>query len=1066
MKMNESTIWIGEEDLVRDPDFIAANNSEINPVSLESILDDEKSGMVESNRRDFLKLLGFGIGAATLASCEIPVKKAIPYVIKPDTIVPGIANYYASTFVNGGDYCSILVKTREGRPIKIEGNALSSITKGGTNARVQASVLSLYDYNRVKFPAKLNQNQISELSWNDLDNEIKTALAASKNIRIVSNTQLSPTSLQAVSEFCSKFSGAKHIMYDAISSAALLDAGLQCFGERIIPEFRFDLAETIVSFNADFLGTWISPIEYASMYAKTRTIKADAPKMSQHTQVESHMSLTGSNADNRILVKPSEQGAAIAFLYNEVASKMGAASVPALELNDKAKAAFKKLAERLVTQKSKSLIVCGTNNVGEQILCYSLNNLLGNIGTTLAFDNVSYQRKGSDADLNQLMTEMKASTVDALIFWNANPCYDLPFASDFAQNLANVKTKISLNAIIDETSSHCNYLAPDHHFLESWGDVEAKRGILSLIQPTINPIFNTRASGHSFLSWATSPNLNASAEQPYYEYLKNQWERKYYTNSASTGGFQNFWDECVHNGVFVFSKSTSIPAFKGDASFAASKLTKPSGSALEISFIETVGIGNGVYAVNPWLQEMPDPVTRCAWGNYLMVPISFDGDRRFIAFNNVKENGELIDLTIAGSKTTVGAVKQFGQMPGTVAIALGYGRTMAGDCGTGIGTDFYSACKVVDGYIQYFNTEIEVSQSSGTIEKHFACVQHHHTLGVTAIEKSSGQKFNADEAALVDDAFKGIAKGFQGSLTDRSVLRHSHLNELKEKIESLKEERAEFQKLNSHTLYPGHEYSYNTGHHWGMHVDLNSCIGCGTCTIACMAENNVPVVGKKEIARHHEMAWLRIDRYYYGDVENPNVVFQPMMCQHCNNAPCENVCPVNATNHSSEGINQMAYNRCVGTRYCANNCPYKVRRFNWYDYTAADLFPVNQFNIAGEKSQPFYSDNLVRMVLNPDVTVRSRGVIEKCSFCIQRIQEGKLSAKRENRTLNDNDVKTACQTACPTEAITFGDMNNHEGSLFKKIENPLNYIVLEEVNVKSVVHYTMKVNNRDENLDA
>lgn len=1066
MKQSETTIWIGEQDLTRDPEFLANVESELSPVAVETIFSDERAGELETNRRDFLKVLGFGIGAATLASCEIPVKKAIPYVIKPDTIVPGIANYYASTFVNGGDYCSVLVKTREGRPIKIEGNASSAITKGGTSARVQAAVLSLYDYNRIKQPSKNNQGTLTESNWKEIDDEIKAALATGSRIRILSNTIMSPSALKALNEFISKYPGAKHVMYDAISSAALLDAAQNCFGERVIPDYHFDQADTIVSFNADFLGTWISPIEYAGQYAKRRTIHTDSISMSQHIQIESHMSLTGSNADNRILVKPSEQSAAIAHLYNELSTKMGGSTLSVSGLNDKAKSSLSKLADQLINQKGKSLVVCGNNNLGDQILCFAMNNMLGNLGNSIKFDRVSYQRKGNDGDLNQLLADMKTSSVDTLIVWNANPCYDTLFANDFTQAMANVKTKISLNPTMDETSSLCNFICPDHHILESWGDVEAKRGSFSFMQPTINPIFNTRQAAHSFLSWCSSANLDPNAEQPYYNYLKSFWQEKHSTLKLSASDYQTFWDETIHNGVFEMALSSSPVTFKGDINLASAKLSKPSSAALEISFFENISMGSGNYATNPWLQEMPDPVSRCAWGNYLMIPISFDGDRRFISFNNIKENGEEVELTISGNKTKVGAVKQFGQMPGTVAIALGYGRRNAGDCGTGIGTDFYASCKWVDGYIQYYNTEVEVSNSLGSIEKHFACVQHHHTLGVTAIEKSSGKVFNADEAALVDDAFKGITKGYQGSLTDRSILRHSHVKDLKEKIELLKEERKDHQKLNSYTLYPSHEYKYNSGHHWGMHVDLNSCIGCGTCTIACMAENNVPVVGKKEVARHHEMSWLRIDRYYYGDVENPNVVYQPMMCQHCNSAPCENVCPVNATNHSSEGLNQMAYNRCVGTRYCANNCPYKVRRFNWYDYTTADLFPVNQFNLAAEKNQPFYSDNLVRMVLNPDVTVRSRGVIEKCSFCVQRIQDGKLNAKKENRTLTDNDVKTACQTACPTNAITFGDMNNKEGNLSKKLDNELNYIVLEEINVRSVVNYTMKVINRNENLDA
>lgn len=1067
MKNHNQITWVSEKDLTNDPVFLAETDSEVNHVAIDTLLEDERTPELSANRRDFLKLLGFGISAATMASCEIPVKRAIPYVIAPDEIVPGIANYYASSFVNGGDYCSILVKTREGRPIKIEGNALSSITKGGTSARVQASVLSLYDINRLQFPASFDGNTLKELTWQDLDKEVMGKLNATSKIRILSGTVMSPSAKRAVQDFCAKFPGAKHISYDPVSSAALLQATEDCFGERVVPEYRFDLAETIVSFNADFLGTWISPIEYAAQYVSRRSINPENPSMSKHFQVESQMSLSGSNADNRILVRPSEMGAAIAFLYNEIASKTGGTTSAGPALNEKAKKALTVAAEALLANKGKSLIVSASNNVAEQTLIHAINQLLGNIGSTVNFSNASFQRQGNDLMLTELINEMNAGTVDALFVWNSNPCYDIPLADRFKSGMAKVGLKVSFNTLLDETTSLCNFIAPDHHFLESWGDVEAKKGHYSLIQPAINPIFNSRQAPHSLLMWCASTLLSPSSEQPYYEFVKSTWQTQIFPKSGASS-FQSFWDKCLHDGVFELNTSNSgAPNFAGNTAGAIGMVSLPSSNPLEISFIENIGVGTGQYANNPWLQELADPITRCAWGNYVSVPVSFDGDRNFIVFNDFKENGELADLTFGSNGLTVGVIKQFGQMAGTLSIPLGYGRKSAGVCGTDVGTDVFPFVQTdTKGYFQYYNAEVNLGKSKGDIEQNFACVQHHHTLGVTAIEKSSGNKINADEAALIDDAFKGMTKGYQGSLTKRSIIRQSNFKDLKENIAKLEEERKEHQNLNSKTLYPGHDYLYNSGHHWGMHIDLNACIGCGSCAVACMAENNVPVVGKREVSRHHEMTWLRIDRYYYGDVENPNVVYQPMMCQHCNNAPCENVCPVNATNHSSDGLNQMAYNRCVGTRYCANNCPYKVRRFNWFDFTAADLFPLNQHSIAGEGKKPYYAENLVRMVLNPDVTVRSRGVIEKCSFCIQRIQEGKLNAKKEGRALLDNDVKSACQTACPTGAITFGDMNNPDGKLSKKLDNPLNYIVLEEINVKSVVNYTMKVNNRDENLDA
>lgn len=1064
MKTKNNNSWISDKDLMNDPILMEEFQAERSNVSVSSLLEDDSSIDIQSNRRDFLKLLGFGISAATLASCETPIKKAIPYTISSDEIVPGIANYYASTFVNGGDYCPVLVKTREGRPIKIEGNSLSSITNGGTSSRAQASVLSLYDINRLKNPSKINGAKAEEINWQQLDEEISNSLSVGSQIRIVSSTIMSPTAKKAIKEFTVKFPNTKHIMYDAVSSAALLQAMQNSFGQRVIPDYRFDLAEVIVSFNADFLGTWISPIEYASQYSKMRVVDFEKPKMSRHFQIESQMSLTGSNADHRILVKPSMQGNAIVALYNLIASKTGATVLSGGEVSEKVKDALSKMADSLIASKGKSLIVCGNNSLEQQTIVLGINNLLGNIGSTISLNRVSYQRQGNETDLIPLVNEMNDSKVDALIIWNANPCFDTNIADKFRDAMSKTKIRISFNAILDETTAVCTHSAPDHHYLESWGDVEAKRGLYTLIQPTINPIFNTRQSEHSILVWAKSAQLNNNAEQPYYEYLKSSWKEAF---SASHPDFQSFWDNTLHDGVLEVEMNATTSSFNGNLLVCASKIKNSNAESLELAITENIGIGAGQYANNPWLQEIPEPVSRCAWGNYIGVPISFDGDRRFISFENIQEDGTMVELMINQQKQTIGAIKQFGTMPGTLSVAIGYGRTHGGVCGTGIGTNFYPYLPSDEnGYTQYYIQNVDLKNVGLGKEKSFACVQHHHTLGVTGIEKSSGKKINADEAALIDDAFKPLTKGYQGSLTDRTILRTSSLHELHEKVEALEEERKEAQELNAKSLYPGYDYQYNSGHHWGMHIDMNACIGCSACAVACVSENNVPVVGKREVSRHHEMTWLRIDRYYYGDVENPNVVYQPMMCQHCNNAPCENVCPVNATNHSSDGINQMVYNRCVGTRYCANNCPYKVRRFNWYDFTESDLFPGNSRMMAGETDKPYYAENLVRMVLNPDVTVRSRGVIEKCSFCIQRIQEGKLNAKKDSRMLLPNEVKTACQTACPTGAITFGDMNNKESNLSKKMKNPLNYIVLEEIGVKSVVNYTMKINNKDEKIEA
>jgi molybdopterin-containing oxidoreductase family iron-sulfur binding subunit len=837
----------------------------------------------------------------------------------------------------------------------------------------------------------------------------------------------------------------------------LLAANEQSFGVAAVPTYKFEDADVIVSFAADFLGTWISPVEYARGYAKNRKIHSlKNAKMSRHYQVESNMSLSGSNADNRILVKPSEQGAAICALYNEVASLTGGAGIGGPKVNDKAAAAFKKVAKELVAAKGKSLVLCGTNNVSEQVIVNKINDLLGNINKTIDFGAVSHQRQGDERLLMRLIDEMNAGQVSVAIVWGANPAFELPNADKFKAAFAKVGTRISLGTNLDETTLLCNYAAPSHHLLESWGDAEPKSGHFSLIQPTIAPLFKTRQAEHSLLEWADSANLNRQDEQPYYQYLKSHWasdlvskQNKYSTPAA-------FWDMSLHDGVFEVAGGEKTVSFSGSVN--ADGVTKPSGSEVEIAFYETVNIGGGQYAHNPWLQEMPDPVNRTVWGNHLNIPVEWDGVNHINGWKDL-EDGDQVEVEISGRKLTCTVVRTFGQMPGTVAIALGGGRE-AGGCGVGYGVNVNPWLPVEGGLVQYFAGNVKVSGKTG-VDKHFASVQHHHTMGVKAMGKEENAVINADEKTLG-------WKGFQGSLTDRSIIFQTNLSDLQKLTDELEKFHEESTHLNNETLYPDRTDFFTTGMKWGMYVDLNSCIGCGACQVACVSENNVPVVGRNEVARHHEMTWLRIDRYFYGDFDNPRVVYQPMMCQHCDNAPCENVCPVNATNHSMEGINQMAYNRCIGTRYCANNCPYKVRRFNWLDYTTADTWPGNEervFHVEGD-NKPFYADDLVRMVLNPDVTVRTRGVIEKCSFCVQRIQEGKQTAKREGRAILDNDVRTACQTACPTGAIVFGNLNNPESEVNKASEavGALAYRVLEEINVRPGVQYSARIRNSNEEI--
>ena len=1068
-KENNKKVWASLEDLT--------NESTIQ--EQDEFVNQENTS--ETSRRDFLKYMGFSLSAATVASCDIPIKKAIPYVVKPEEIVPGVATYYATSIIDGGDCLPALVKTREGRPIKIEGNkgmgAKTTFTKGGTSARAQAAVLSLYDVNRIQGPSQVAEGKAAEASWEDLDKMIMNGLASAKNINILSHTNNSPSFNKAMEQFKAKYPSAKFTQYDPISCSALIEANAKLNGVAGLPNYMFDKAMCVVGIEADFLGTWVSPVEFSADYIKNRKlsdadIEAGADTvMSTHIQFEAGMSLTGSNADQRVLIKPSERAAAVALLYKTLAEKMGMPAV-ALPLEpsfswSKAAKAIEVTAEHLKKNAGKALVVCGINDLNIQIIVNEINKMIGAFGNTMMItaDNHSKQRMGSDADLLELVSEMSAGKVDALILCNgANPAYDIPgMAADFSKALASVKTSVSLSAYMDETTSLCNFSAPDHHNLESWGDAEPKKGNIYLVQPTISPLFNTRSAIESLLTWSGQ---STSA----YDHIQNNWKNTFF---SGMGSFQSFWQNALHDGfVNVQSPATETNTVVTEAAEtttdpvtnALQSVSQEKSSDLEVVFYESIQMGSGQFSNNPWLQEMPDPVMRTVWDNFIQIPIKWNGEYDYASLNDLKD-GDLATITINGNEYTLPVFRQFGQMEGTISIALGYGRTHAGRAGNNVGTNLFPAVKGFN-----YASSATLSEKVGEDALH-ACVQKHHTYGITTRDENGATKMHTfktgeKRAFSIDEHIDS----FQSALTDRSVFFHATAKTVKREVEVLADKRKDYQYLNSKGLYPDRSDFYGMGHHWGMTVDLNSCTGCGACTVACMAENNVPVVGKFEVNNVHEMTWLRIDRYYYGNEETPNSVYMPMMCQHCDNAPCENVCPVAATNHSSEGVNQMTYNRCIGTRYCANNCPFKVRRFNWLDYTSADVFPSNEVDVKrgveNGESHMYMNENLTRMVLNPDVTVRSRGVIEKCSFCIQRIQEGKLSAKVEGRKLQDADVITACSQACPTGAITFGDDNDSNSAVYKLQRTKRSYVALEETNVRSSINYLMKVINKEDDFLA
>ncbi len=1029
MEESKKVYWKGIGQLTNNSEFVKDAQNEFAQPGPEEDLG--------HSRRDFLKMMGFGMSAVTLAACEAPVRKAIPFVSKPMDTEASIADYFASTYINGGEYCSILVKTREGRPIKIEGNALSKVTNGGTNAQVEASVLSLYDNARLRGP-KANNKRID---WADLDKEIIGKLneisTAGGQIRIVSNSILSPSTKTVIERFKAKYPTAQLVQYDQVSAYGMLKANEESFGSAFIPSYDFSKADIVVSIGADFLGGWLSSsIEFSQQYAKTRDVSEEKKDMSRHYQFESVLSITGANADYRTQIKPSQEGAAVISLYNLLATKAGRPTVSGG--NDKINQ-LSKAADDLWSNRGKALVVAGSNDKAVQLLVNAINDILGSYGTTINTSLTVNYKQGDDQAMANFIGDAEGGRIGAVIFYNCNPVYDYPAGDKLAAAIKKIGLTISTNYKEDETGSLVNYEAPDHHFLESWNDAEPKKNHFSLSQPAITPIFKSRAAQSSFLTWAGESNAD------YFEFVKDSWRTRFFTTQSALPDFQSFWDKCLYDGVYDLPEvAAAAVTFGGDVNGAASAIASNyKAGKWEVVVYESGNIGNGSQANNPLLQELPDPITKVVWDHYVTVAPK---DAKEIGFSEsftkvatIKANGKTIELPV---------MIQPGQAAGTIGIPLGYGRTKAGKVADGRGENAYPLVGLVNGSLNYSaSAEFTIGEKSFQL----AQTQTHNTY--------MGRKAVIQETTLA--AFKSNPKAdaFEPKISTWSDPNH------KVDPETL-------------SLWKGHDYK---NHHWGMAIDLNTCTGCGSCVVACNVENNVALVGREEVIARREMHWLRIDRYYSSDAqaddwrgveeaaENPEVVFQPMLCQHCNNAPCETVCPVAATTHSSEGLNQMAYNRCIGTRYCANNCPYKVRRFNWFKYHDNRQFA---------EVNPAMNTDLGKMVLNPDVTVRSRGVMEKCTFCVQRIQLGKLNARKERRKLQDGEVVTACQAACATGAIVFGDMNNPESKIAKLLkvrplykdrptvndkesDNARAYQVLEEIGVRPNIWYLRKVRNKD-----
>ncbi|HUO84683.1 MAG TPA: 4Fe-4S dicluster domain-containing protein, partial [Thermoanaerobaculia bacterium] len=925
------------------------------------------------DRRSFLLAAGFAAGGAFVSSCSrSPIEKAVPYLTAPEEIVAGKAYWMASTCGGCSAGCGTLIKCRDGRPIKLEGLPEHPLSQGGLCAVGQASVLELYDAKRFDGPLIGGK----PARWNEIDPAIVRDLSAIRErggkIRILTGTLNSPTSRRMIDRFVESLPGARHVAFDPLSASAILDAHTRTHGARLLPRYRFDRATVVASFDADFLGTWISPVEFTAGYQARRRVDPAKPSMSWHIQFEPRMSLTGTNADERVRIRSSEITPILSRLRDLVQARRSGTAAPERRIEgvkvELPRQTIKKLADRLWEARGASLVVSGSQRLDDQVLINEINTLLGNYGRTVDLDGRSYQKNGNDVAVAELLAELRAGTVDALFIAGVNPVAELPDQEALVRALARVPLLVSMASGREETSLLAHYVCPEPHFLESWSDVAPAGGVFAVIQPAIQPLRRTRTLAESLAAWMGEP-------RSAYDLIRATWEEEVYPRrEGALVSFQSFWDQTLHDG---FVSVTPAPAATVAPAAPASPVAETLSGDFELVLYPTVGILDGAHAHNPWLQELPDPVTKVTWGNYCSLsPVT--ARKLGIA------DGDVVALESGSLRAELPALVQPGQHDGVVAVALGYGR-IASERFSDVGPRWLFGKRTIEQgtrlgvnaapFLRFDGQSLRYSRGGVTLRKtgrrhQLASTQMHHSLDVP--------EHLAPEAGAHRPIVQVAALPAFAANPHAGAPEHHHPEG---------------------TMWAEHEYP---GPHWGMAVDLSACTGCSGCVIACQAENNIPVVGRDEVLRQREMHWIRIDRYYSGDGSDVQVVHQPMLCQHCDNAPCETVCPVLATVHSSEGLNQQVYNRCVGTRYCANNCPFKVRRFNWFDYP--------------------HEDRLARMVLNPDVTVRSRGVMEKCSFCVQRIQEAKHEAKRKGEPLPDGEVRPACEQSCPAKAIVFGDV--------------------------------------------
>jgi molybdopterin-containing oxidoreductase family iron-sulfur binding subunit len=1012
------TYWRSLSELDGDPEFQEF-------VSREFATPLEDKPLSSPGRRRFMQLMG---ASFALAGCRWKEDKLLPATRRPEGMIPGEPVYYATVMEIAGVATGLFAKSFDGRPIKIEGNPQDPTSLGGTNSYHQASVLGLYDPDRGEHVARMAGSRTVS-SWDEFGKASAELMsAAAKNggagFVVLSESSASPSLIALKGRLLKKLPQAQWVAYEPTYAAGVAQGAELAFGSRVRTVLAPEKADVIVSLDGDFVG----PADHAGL-ANARAVAnrrdPDAGEMSRIYTIESSYSELAAIADHRLMLRSSQIAAVAAYLDSQIAPKApppapasDKAATPAPDfgpaqaepkakfIEGEAKKFLDVVVKDLLAHAGKSLIVAGSKQPAEvHALVHRLNALLGNVGQTVTYLVEPEGVSGGAAELAALVADMQGGKVETLLILGGNPAYNAPADVDFAAALGKVKNTIRLGLYEDETSKLAQWYLPQAHYLETWGDARAFDGSVRLAQPLIAPLRGGKSSVEVLAG------LLGEAKTDGRDIVQ-----------ATHGLKDKEWRKAVHDGRFGEpSKAAEVklrPLAEVKLSPSALAGSDAENGALEVVFEASPSVFDGRYGNNGWLQELPHPLSKLAWGNAALVaPETADA-------LGLKD-GHLVKVTLDGRSIELPLMHTPGQAPGTVGLTLGYGREVAGKVG-GLRID----------------PTIEVV-GSNTYELYSA------KQGAIAVGGSLAAAGPRQELAITQDLYAIDAVGKAGiAKREDELIREATYEEYKHHPGVIKH-KVHHPPLLSLWQPP---VSYD-GHKWGMTIDLNKCTGCAGCIVACQAENNIPVVGKSEVKRGREMTWLRVERYYKGDRKAASVRQQPVLCQQCENAPCEQVCPVGATMHSHEGLNDMVYNRCIGTRYCSNNCPYKVRRFNYRNYNM-DTIGMTPFTGTDDPKAKLKS-----MVFNPDVTVRSRGVMEKCTFCVQRIQNVKIKAKNAKRPVKDGEIKTACEQACPTGAIVFGDLNDKTSKVAAGQRVPRAYELLQELNNRPRVNYLARISN-------